>query len=155
MHNALTLAAELIEDWIVRYKGVNAYPPTIMNITDGQFTDAKNNQMLEVAQRIMNLKTMDGNALLFNLHISAKDTAQVVFPNRKEELPENDEYAHLLFDMSSDLPDIFNNDIAKLRGTDTMSTFTAMGFNASLDKLVAFMNIGTSTTTRQIQHQIV
>ena len=153
MHNAFTLAAELLEDWIVRYKGINVYPPTILNITDGQFTDAKNDAMLDAAQRIMQLKTMDGNALLFNLHISSKDRKSVLFPNRKEELPENDDYARLLFDMSSDLPEIFNLDIAQMRGTDTMSTFTAMAYNASLDKLIGLMNIGTSTTTRQIQVQ--
>ena len=155
MHNAFTLAAELLEDWIVRYKGINVYPPTVLNITDGQFTDAQNDAMLNAAQRIMQLKTMDGNALLFNLHISSKDSKSVLFPNRKEELPEDDDYARLLFDMSSDLPEIFNLDIAQMRGTDTMSTFTAMAYNASLDKLIGLMNIGTSTTTRQIQVQNV
>jgi hypothetical protein len=151
MNHAFGMATDLLEDWIVRYKGQNVYPPTVINITDGQFTDASNAEMLTSAQRIMDLKTMDGNVLLFNLHISTKATTEVIFPYKRDELPENDEFARVLFDMSSDLPDVFNLDIAKLRGIDSMQSFTGMAYNASLDKLVAMMNIGTSTTTRQIQ----
>ena len=154
MHHAFGMAAELLEDWIVRYKGQNVYPPTVINITDGQFTDTSNAEMLKSAQRIMNLKTMDGNVLLFNLHISTQTTTEVIFPYKKEELPDNDDFAHVLFDMSSDLPDVYNLEIAKLRGIDMMQSFTGMAYNASLDKLVAMMNIGTSTTTRQIQQQL-
>ena len=154
MHHAFTQAAELLEDWIVRYKNKDVYPPTIINITDGQYTDATNAQMLEAAQRLKGLKTMDGGVLLFNLHISSKGGQSVIFPHTANELPAADSYAKILFDMSSDLPELYNNDIALLRGTDTMSTFTGMAYNASLDSLVKLMNIGTSTTTRQIQQPI-
>lgn len=154
MNHAFTMAAELLEDWIVRYKGQNVYPPTVINITDGQFTDASNAEMLKSARRIMDLKTMDGHVLLFNLHISTQTATEVIFPYRKEELPENDDFAKVLFDMSSDLPDVYNLEVAKLRGIDMMQSFTGMAYNASLDKLVAMMNIGTSTTTRQIQQQV-
>ena len=151
MHNAFTLATELLEEWLVNHKNKDIYPPTVINITDGQFTDAKNAEMQEAAQRIKALKTMDGNVLLFNLHISTKDDASVLFPHQKSELPQSDEYASILFDMSSDLPDIYHQAVADLRQSDKYSSFTAMSYNASLDKLISLMNIGTSTTLGKIQ----
>ena len=56
MHHAFGMAADLLEDWLVRYKGLNVYPPTIINITDGHFTDAQNSDMLKAANRLKNLK---------------------------------------------------------------------------------------------------
>ena len=149
MNHALTLAAELLESWIVQYSGKDVYPPIVFNITDGELTDATEKEVLNTTKRIKQLRTIDGNVLLFNMHISAKNHESVIFPTKKSELPD-DKNAHLLFDMSSDLPDIYNRDIATLKNTDLM-TFTGMSYNSSLSQLVSMMNIGTSTTTRQIQ----
>lgn len=151
MHHALRMAGDLLEDWIVRHRSLDVYPPTVINITDGKFTDASDAEIRSAARRITDLYTADGHVLLFNLHISAKNDASMLFPYCPEELPD-DEYARLLFDISSDLPDVYNLEIARFRGMDLMQTFTGMAYNAPLDKVVAMMNIGTSTTTRQIQN---
>ena len=150
MNSAMLLALELLEDWIVRHKGQDIYPPTVINITDGQLTDATFEEILLTTHRIKQLHTMDGNVLLLNLHIGDASSTPVLFPTNKRELP-NDRFAHLLFDMSSDLPEIYHNSLASLKQMDRSGTYTGMAFNAPIDKIIQMMNIGTSTTLRQIQ----
>ena len=140
----MLLAKELLEDWIIRYKGKDVYPPTVINITDGQLTDATFDEILQTTRSIRELYTIDGNILLLNLHIG-KESSEVLFPAGKNELPD-DRFAHLLFDMSSDMPDIYNNSLSRLKNIDLSGTFTGMTFNAGMDKLIYIMDIGTRTT---------
>jgi hypothetical protein len=153
MNAAFELAADLLEEWIVRHQNMDIYPPTVINITDGELTDAPFNTVLKTASRIKNLHTIDGNVLLLNLHIASSDDDPVYFPNTKDSLPEN-EFAHLLFDMSSDLPEVFQNEIAKFKMLDRQGSFTGMAFNGTMDKIIQIMNIGTSTTSGRIQQNV-
>jgi uncharacterized protein YegL len=153
MNAAFELAADLLEKWIVRHQNMDIYPPTVINVTDGELTDAPFNTVLKTASRIKNLHTMDGNVLLLNLHIASSDDDPVYFPSTKDSLPEN-EFAYLLFDMSSDLPEVYQNDIAKFKMQDRQGSFTGMAFNGTMDKIIQIMNIGTKTTSGRIQQNV-
>jgi hypothetical protein len=152
MLDAYRKAGELIEEWLVKHNAADVYPPTIINLTDGEFTDAKENEMLEITTHLKKLHSIDGNVLIFNAHISDKSDDEVIFPSDKAALP-NDKYASVLFDMSSDLPDVYGLDIAKMKNEDLRS-YTGMAYNCSLEKLVRLMNIGTSTTDRNIKQGV-
>jgi uncharacterized protein YegL len=152
MNSAMLLALDLLQEWIVNHKGKDVYPPTIINITDGQLTDATFEEVLKTAQRIKQLHTIDGNVLVFNLHIAESDDTSVLFPQGKDELP-NDMFAGLLFDMSSDLPSIYDIEVSALTNKDKNGTYTGMSYNANLSEVVRIMDIGTRTSFGRILKQ--
>lgn len=150
MKNAFEMCAELLEDWLVRYKNKDIFPPIVINITDGEATDAKEMELMQAANRIKQLHTVDGSALLMNIHLSDAGTQSVLFPTYANELPD-DEYAQLLFKLSSDMPTIFNVDIARTINKDSAGAYTGMAFNADANALVKMMQIGTYTSIGRTQ----
>jgi len=144
MNYALNTAASILEEWIVLHRGKDVFPPVVINISDGEATDAKEAELLESAQRIKKLRTTDGNVLLMNVHLSDADGNPVLFPNNADMLPEDD-YAELLFNMSSEMPVRFNKDIAGITNIDSNGIYVGMAFNADANKLIQMMQIGTNT----------
>jgi hypothetical protein len=94
---ALTAAGMAIKEFVFQYP--HAYPPIVLNLTDGLPTDG---DPQENAKSIRNLKTSDGHALLFNLLISSKPVDPDYFPASETGLTDNG--SKLLFRMSSELP---------------------------------------------------
>lgn len=78
----------------------DSFPPIVINITDGGAEDQT--AARAEASRLMELKTSNGNVLLFNCCIARQLTPAVVFPSSAEELPS--EEARFLFQISSELP---------------------------------------------------
>lgn len=150
MRHAFEMCAELLEDWLVRYKNKDIFPPIVINITDGEATDAKEMELMQAANRIKQLHTFDGNVLLMNIHLSDVDTQPVLFPTYVNELP-NDKHAQLLFNLSSDMPTIFNVDISRAINKDSTGAYTGMAFNADANALVKMMQIGTYTSIGRTQ----
>ncbi len=150
MKQALALAHDTLVTWLAKYVGKDIFPPIVINITDGEATDGKSEDLIKAAQKIKNLKTTDGNVLLFNVHISDVSNQEVLFPCAQSELP-NDPNAHLLFDMSSDLPDIFDANIANMLKKDKNGAYSAMAFNANIESIVNFLNIGTTPSRERIK----
>lgn len=144
MMDAMSLAADILEQWLVQHARMDVFPPIVINVTDGEATDAKGAQLLNAAKRIKDLHTSDGNVLFLNVHLSAAGGESVIFPNNPDILP-NAPFAKLLYDMSSELPTLFNPDIAVLTGKDSTSYYTGLAYNTNLDKLVRFLQIGTIT----------
>jgi hypothetical protein len=145
MNSALNIAADLLEKWLVSHSGADIYPPVVINITDGEATDAKAPELLKSALRIKNLHTKDGNVLLLNIHISEAGGNAVLFPQNNSQLP-NDEYAQLLYKMSSEMPNAYNADIAALTGIDSARFFTGMAYNSDANALINMLQIGTNTS---------
>jgi hypothetical protein len=143
MNAALMLAQATLAEWIA-YNS-DSFPPVVINITDGMANDVNSDQeLLDTAKNLMNLATSDGKVLLINCHISGADEAPVLFPSSPAELPK-DNYARLLFEMSSELSprhravidEVYDRNLepeAKLRG---------MAFNADAVALLTLLNIGT------------
>jgi len=113
------------------------FPPIAINITDGEATDGDPN---EAAKSIRELRSNDGEVLLFNLHISAQRAALVEFPDSRTGLP--DHFAQLLFRMSSVLPDYMRR-IAQEEGYRVSEGARGFVFNANMQAVIKFLEIGT------------
>jgi hypothetical protein len=143
MRQAFLLAHDVLVPWIEQHP--QSYPPTVINITDGQANDCTYQELMEAANAIRQLHTADGNVLLFNIHISDSSANPIYFPCTKDELASADEYAEILFDISSDLPGNYNKPIAEFTKKELIGAYTAMVVNAPITKLIALLNIGTNT----------
>lgn len=147
MFAAFGKAIELLEAWLKDHVGKDCYPPVVINITDGEATDATDDDLLEVAKRLKSLSTIDGNVLLINSHLSNAGIQLALFPRDRRELPD-DRYARLLFDMASDMPDNYKLDIVSLKKAYDLPQeppFKGMCFDAEMSGLVKMLNIGTQT----------
>jgi len=135
MCQALVQAKTVIQDWINQHP--SCFPPIIINITDGEATDGN---PIDAANEIRSLATSDGNALLFNAHVSSLKAHPIEFPDSDGNLP--DEYARLLFNMSSTLPPHIQN-TAKEYGFKVSELTRGYVFNADLVSVIQFLEIGT------------
>ena len=95
------------------------------------------------AEALRGLTTDDGNALLFNCHISAQPVPPVVFPDSDANLA--DEFARTLFQVSSPLPDSLR-DLARSENLVLGPDTRGFAFNADLVELIRFLDIGTRSS---------
>lgn len=137
MCTGLRMAARLVHEWCSRHPG--SYPPTILHVTDGHPTDGDPESP---AAEIRNVATEDGQALLFNLHVDIGPTESIIFPADDGGLP--DRYASRLFRMSSVLPQHLQ-DAARAKGYTLETGARGFMFNAGLEGIVDFFDIGTRT----------
>ena len=89
------------------------------------------------------LTSVDGNVLLFNAHLSGKQNRPIEFPEDDSDLP--DDYARLLFRMSSVLPPNLV-ETAKSGGLAVGPRARGFVFNADLVAVIRFLEIGTRVT---------
>ena len=151
VHKAFNKAKSLLDKWMIEHHDKDCYPPTIINITDGQFTDITREQLIQQANELKSMFTNDGNVLLWNIHITPNGTEQILLPTGKTELM-GDKYSELLFDMSSLLPERYNADIeTKLNICAGNVRHVAMSVNADTSRLIQLMDIGTPTNISQNQ----
>ena len=151
VHKAFNKAKSLLYKWMIEHHDKDCYPPTIINITDGQFTDITREQLIQQANELKSMFTNDGNVLLWNIHITPNGTEQILLPTGKTELM-GDKYSELLFDMSSLLPERYNADIeTKLNICAGNVRHVAMSVNADTSRLIQLMDIGTPTNISQNQ----
>ena len=143
-HNAFSHAKRLLDNWMQLHHDQDCYPPTIIHITDGLYNGATKEEVQQKANELKSMFTNDGNVLLFNIHISPSDDTQTTFPKSREELG-NDSYAKDLFDLSSLLPLRYNEEICKIKETDSAIRHSAMAVNADMSMLIKLMDIGTPT----------
>ena len=133
---ALTAASKAIQEWTSQHP--ESYPPMVINISDGEATDGNPEP---VAQVIMALGTNDGNALLYNAHLSEMSAMPVQYPANKSDLPP-DEYAAQMFRMSSEFPEPVV-DLAAGMGLPVTKGSRGYVYNADMVTLVQFLDIGT------------
>ncbi|MDY3560765.1 VWA domain-containing protein [Gemmata sp. JC673] len=118
----------------------NAYPPIVLNLTDGLPSDG-NPQ--DHAKALRKLGTSDGTALLFNLLISATPVAPEFFPSGEDHL--TDKCCKLLFRMSSVLPPQLS-EAARAEGHNLKPGARGVVLNADPTAIVRFLDIGTRVT---------
>lgn len=140
---ALAKAYDLLSQWVSTHP--DSYPPIVIHISDGGSTDG---DPVGPAQRIMAIATSNGNALVFNCHISAKSASPVLYPNTEPRLP--DRYATTLYNMSSELPPAFSGEAEK-EGFATQAGARGFGFNADLVSLIQFIDIGTRAASTRLR----
>jgi hypothetical protein len=135
MCQALGQARTMLEKWLAQHP--NCFPPIVINITDGEATDGS---PTGPAQEIKQLRSNDGEVLLFNLHLSAQRSTAIECPNSDASLP--DQFAKQLFQMSSPLPDYMLN-IARQQGMAASEGSRGFVFNGDMIAVIKFLDIGT------------
>ena len=135
MCEALALAKQTLSEFVGQYP--NCYPPLVLNVTDGMATDGI---PLTAATTLRNLTTADGSVMLFNAHISSRPERPIEFPDQEQGLP--DDYAKMLFRMSSPLPPKLQS-AARNEGIRVSDATRGFVFNADLVSVIRFMDIGT------------
>lgn len=135
MCEALKLAHTTLQKWVTEHP--YSFPPIVINITDGESTDG---DPVADASALRALETQDGHVLLFNCHISGTAGEATLFTDTEEGLP--DQYAKLLFTMSSELPPAIRES-AEREGFEVSEQTRGFAFNADLVELIRFLDIGT------------
>lgn len=133
---AFRAASVVLEAWVAQ--NPDSFPPIVINVSDGAASDGDPKGH---AQSIMSLQTSDGNALLFNVHLSDVAATPVQYPDREDMLPQDD-HALTMFRMSSVLPESSRSQAVSL---DLPVNDNSRGyvFNADMTALVQFLDIGT------------
>lgn len=133
----------LVKEWCADPRHRESFPPVIFHITDGEASDCNREDLVELCRAIRQEGTADGEVLLINSHLSSHTLRpRILFPNRIEELHEN-RYARLLYECSSEMPSLFEEEIRRLRGDHASGPFRGMSYNCSIGELVSLLNIGS------------
>jgi hypothetical protein len=135
MCEALYYAAQCVGQWIDQHR--NSFPPIIVNISDGEASDGDPEPL---AREIMSLRTSDGQALLFNCHLSEVTATPIQYPDRENAL--SDRHARQMFRMSSVMPEGARAHASSL-GIPVNAESRCCVFNADIVSLVQFLDIGT------------
>lgn len=138
MSTALGHAEAILTAWLDEHAG--CFPPVVLNLTDGEPTDGDPHLPAEAVRA---LASTDGNTLLFNLHVSSDASPAVLFPDADSALP--DEFAKMLFGLSSALPDGMRA-YARQQGVKVSEATRGFVFNADATSIVQFLDIGTRAT---------
>ena len=144
MCRAATEAKRILEEWIAAHP--DSFPPTVIHITDGESTDGNPTTQL---QGLTDLSTSDGNVMLFNIHLSAKDNVTPVsFVDSPDDLPSA--YSKMLFETASPLTPTMRA-LAKEHGFDTSEDSRCFVLNGDLVLLVQAIDIGTRPSNVQME----
>lgn len=135
MCEALDRARSILSAWLAQH--ADSFPPIVVNITDGEATDG---DFALPAEQLRGLGSNDGNALLFNLHLSSQRATPIEFPDEGVPLP--DQYAQALFHSSSPLPGYMRAAAAQ-DGYPVTDGSRGFVFNADMVSLIRFLDIGT------------
>lgn len=141
MSQAIDAAGRLVAPWVNAHP--DSFPPIVINISDGAATDAETHGDPRAwAQQLRTLRTRDGNVLFFNVNLSALGGEPAYFPTTPQQF--TDDYARMLFDMSSELP-AFMVTLAQRQGITAEPGARGFVFNADIRSVVQFLQIGTAT----------
>ncbi|HUW08500.1 MAG TPA: vWA domain-containing protein [Anaerolineae bacterium] len=136
MCEALQACKVVLERWVTDHP--DSYPPTVINITDGASTDGDPRSPAEDLARLSN--TNGSSLLLFNIHLCDSRVPSVLYPSDDGGL--TDSYAKQLFEMSSLLPAKLVSEAAA-GGLPVVEGARGFVFNAGLENLIQFLDIGT------------
>lgn len=148
MAKALSSATRLASSWCRKHP--LSFPPIVINISDGEATDSSHEQIAQLADKLKAISTSDGNVLLMNIHLSGQyenEECSLRFPSEREALSLG-RHAKLLFNISSTLPELYNQEIEEFTGAKP--PFRAICYNAPIDELVSLLAIGSLTMDRMI-----
>ena len=120
----------------------DAFPPIVINITDGEATDG---DPRPPAEALRTLATTDGNILLFNMHLSSRSGTPILYPESETGLP--DEFARQLFQMSSLLPAAIQEE-ARKAGYTIGPQSRGFVFNVEIVEMIQFLDLGTRRDLR-------
>ncbi|MBP1464442.1 VWA domain-containing protein [Candidatus Chloroploca sp. M-50] len=132
---AMAQVYDILQPWVNTHQ--SSFPPTVIHVTDGESDEDPSSE----AERIRSLRTLDGQVLLFNIHLSERDEEPVRYPSTMEGLP--DDFACQLFKMSSTMPESLQIKAREL-GIPLVPGSRGFVFNARFDDLQKFLTVGTT-----------
>lgn len=139
MVEAVGAAVLAITSFVAQFP--NAFPPIVLNLTDGIPTDGNPQEM---AKALRAISTADGNVLMFNLLLASVPSSPIYFLGDESLL--TDKFSKLLFRMSSLLPQKVL-DAARSEGFAVEPKARGVVFNADPTAVVRFLDIGTRIGT--------
>ena len=141
---ALRRTRDLAMQWASSHPG--SYPPIIINVTDGASTDGDPSS---IARQITQVSTLDGQALLFNVHITSLPDSPSAYPIGENELP-NDKYARMLFSISSIIPETSRPLLETLLGRPVPQGARGLIFNGDATSVRLMFNFATRPRTQPL-----
>lgn len=143
MAEALQLATQWIGLWSQQH--TTSFPPVVINITDGEPNDWSGGAQdtRAAAEALRAVETQDGKALLLNAHISKHRARPLLLPANESDVP--NDFARLLFSMSSVLPDSTRSS-AEEQGFPTTPASRGFVFNADVETLIRILTFGSNPT---------
>ena len=137
MDEAFERAAETVKQWCAKWP--NGFPPSVINITDGAANDPV--ETAAAARKVMNLGTVDGKALVYNLHVTNKDKPGVILPHNTSGFA-GDSLAEFLFGISSEMPDSLREEAVAL-GIPAEPGARCFAYNADEAWMIRLLNFGS------------
>jgi hypothetical protein len=135
---AFEYAQELAEKWAATHPG--NYPPIVINLTGGKASDG--NPTLS-AFRLRQVRTLDGQTLLYNVLLSEFNVHPIEFPHSEDELPD-DPHIRELFTISSIIPESTRSLVGSLLGREVLTGargFIFAGSAAPARLLLTFIDV--------------
>lgn len=123
LHYGLRHATKIAKDWSATHQQAN--PPIIIHISEFGYNGAEHSEMIEIAQNLKAVRTVHGNAILFNVIYSECSDNAVLFPSYVDELG-NNTFGEMYYHMSSQLPKQY---------------FDKLGLNGSQDRVCLAFNL--------------
>ena len=142
MYEALTEACAMLRRWCADPRNASSFPPVVLNITDGEFSDCGEDELADISRSIRSLSTDDGNVLLLNIHISSGSGAPLIFPTESE-IDLGGRNAEVMARCSSRMPASFEPLIGRYRGREATPPFVGMSYNAPITEVLNIINIGS------------
>jgi hypothetical protein len=135
MYAAFERALAAARTWTSTHQ--TSFPPIIINITDGGFTE-KDPTPLVI--EIQELCTQAGNALVFNCHISETEGGVVMYPG-PEQAASFERRMRQLYEMSSVLPDMMRRRASE-KGYEVEPGARGYVLHADAASMIDFLEIG-------------
>ena len=143
MYEALCEIYAHLKEWVNDPRHRESFPPIVFNITDGEASDCDEEALLDIASQIRSLRTIVGEVLLVNIHISSNTLIpSCTFPASSEEVAGN-RYATLLYEASSPMPSQFEPLICEMKRSWVKGPFRGMSYNSTIHELALMLNIGS------------
>ena len=120
----------------------NSYPPIVINITDAISTDMDINDLSTKCSAIKSISTSDGNALVWNIHISNTSGETVLCPDDGSSMP--DELAKAMLDAASPVPERAKGYAQTMYSWDLGEEAKCMAYNAEAKDLVRLLSFASS-----------
>lgn len=142
MYEAMLQARDLLRGWCAVPDHAESFPPVVLNITDGEFSDCDEQEIEDITRQIRSLGTADGNVLIINIHIASGDGAPMIFPTEAE-VSAAGRNADIMARCSSRMPAVFEPLIGEYRGRRVQPPFIGMSYNAPVTEVLNIINIGS------------
>ncbi len=137
MRQVFEEAHRILSQWVE--ENPDSYPPTVINLTDGQSNDGK---VSLAAENLCSLSTNDGHVLLITLHTSSNPyDSPVLYPSSVEEMP--DFASRAMFTMSSPLPENLRRAAEDILGMEVSEGSRSIVYNSDISGIVQGLEIGT------------